>query len=152
MRRVRPLTVLLALLAAGIVAVAYLTLAPPSIGGRTVTSFTYGVSMEPKLHKGDLVFVRTTSSYRVGQVALYENRDLQRRVLHRIVKADGDRFVLKGDNNNAVDAFEPGKAELVGTLWFTIGGVGNWGRGSPSRCTPRSPPASSRSSRCSAPG
>lgn len=73
------------------------------------------------------MFVRKASTFHSEQVALYENRDLQRRVLHHILRVDGDRYVMKGDSNAFVDRFEPDKADMVGTLWFSVGGVGTWG-------------------------
>ena len=126
-RRLRPLALVAALLAAGALVAAYATLAPVSIGGKTMYAFTYGISMEPKLHKGDLVVVRKAASFQVGDVALYENRDLQRKVLHRILRVDGDRYPMKGDNNAFVDTFEPARADMLGTLWFTVPGVGKAG-------------------------
>lgn len=113
--------------AAGALVAGWVLLAPPSIGGKTLYSITYGTSMLPKLHKGDLVVVRKTSTFKVGDVALYENLDLKRRVLHRVLRIDGDRYAMKGDNNGFVDTFEPSRKEMLGTLWFKVGGVGNAG-------------------------
>lgn len=115
------------LLAAGALAAGWVLLAPPALGGKTIYSFTYGTSMLPLLEKGDLVVVRKTSSFKVGDVALYENLDLKRHVLHRVLRVDGDRYTLQGDNNDFVDTFQPSQQEMLGTLWFSVGGVGNAG-------------------------
>ena len=123
--RLRPLPILVALVSAIVLAIAYAYLAPTTLGGSTVYSFTYGTSMQPKLHKGDLVVVRKGGTFAVGDAVLYNNRDLKRHVLHRIIRIDGDRYALKGDNNGFVDTYEPPKADLVGKLWFKVGGVGN---------------------------
>lgn len=124
-RRLRPLPLLAALVGAIVLALAYVYLAPTTIGGGTVYSFTYGTSMLPKLHKGDLVIVREGGTVAVGDAVLYDNRDLNRRVLHRVIRIDGDRYSLKGDNNGFVDTYEPSRGEIVGKLWFKVGGVGN---------------------------
>jgi signal peptidase I len=123
-RRATPLRILLALAALGALAVAYVTLAPASIGGSAYYSFTYGTSMEPQLHKGDLIVVREARSYAVGDAVLFENADLKRRVLHRIVAAEDGRFTLKGDNNAFVDTFQPTQDDILGELWFSVGGLG----------------------------
>lgn len=123
----RPLTILGTLVFVAALAVGWVFLAPPSVGGRTSFSFTYGTSMEPLLHKGDLVAIRSGGTPRIGDVAVYYNPDLKRHVLHRILRADGDRFVMKGDNNGFADTYEPTRDEILGKLWFTVGGAGNWG-------------------------
>ena len=123
--RLRPFPILVALLCAIMLALAFVYLAPTKLGGSTVYSFTYGTSMEPKLHKGDLVVVREGGAPAVGDAVLYNNRDLKQHVLHRVVRIDGDRYALKGDNNAFVDTYEPSKADIVGKLWFTVGGAGN---------------------------
>ena len=123
--RLRPLPLLVALVAAVVIAIGYAYLAPTTLGGRTVYGFTYGTSMEPKLHKGDLVVVRKGGRVAVGDAVLYNNRDLKQDVLHRVVRVDGDRYALKGDNNDFVDTYEPLQADLVGKLWFKVGGIGN---------------------------
>ena len=43
---------------------------------------------------------RKQTVYRVGDVVLYDSRELGTKVLHRIVRIEGGRFVLKGDNNS----------------------------------------------------
>lgn len=120
--RLRPLPILIALVSA--IVLAYVYLAPTTLGGSTVYSFTYGTSIEPKLHKGDLIVVRKGGTPAVGDAVLYNNRDLRQHVLHRIIRVEGDRFVLKGDNNAFIDTFQPTRADLVGKLWFKVGAAG----------------------------
>jgi signal peptidase I len=115
--------------ASGVVAVAVLALAwvvfaPTQIGGGTSYAIIVGTSMEPGLHRGDLAVVRAHSSYRPGDVVLYDSHELGTKVLHRIVRVDGGRYVLKGDNNSFLDAERPTEDQILGTLWVRAPAVG----------------------------
>jgi signal peptidase I len=103
----------------------WLQLAPAKIGGRATYVVTSGISMEPSFHSGDLAIVRPTDHYRVGEVVAYHSTLLHVVVLHRIRAIHGDRYVLKGDNNNFLDPTRPTRSELIGALWVHIphGGV-----------------------------
>jgi signal peptidase I len=112
-----------------VAAVAALVLAwsffsPTQLGGGTSYAIIVGNSMEPGLHRGDLAVVRAQSSYRPGDVVLYDSRELGTKVLHRIVRVDGGRFVLKGDNNSFLDAERPTQDQILGTLWVRAPAVG----------------------------
>ena len=88
-----------------------------------------GSSMQPVLRSGDLVVLRPSSSYRVGEVVAYHSAVLHAVVLHRIVSRDGSHFVFKGDNNSWLDPAPPTQSALIGTLWLTIpygGSVLGW--------------------------
>ncbi|MEO7427825.1 MAG: signal peptidase I, partial [Acidimicrobiales bacterium] len=104
--------------------VAWLALAPAPLGGSSTYVTTYGTSMEPTLHRGDLAVVRPQASYRVGDVVAYNSASLHRVVLHRIIGRDGDRFVFKGDNNTWTDADHPRLGALVGKMEMRLPGVG----------------------------
>ena len=80
--------------------------------------------MEPKLHRGDLAVVRKQSVYRAGDVVLYDSRELGSKVLHRIVRVEDGRFVLKGDNNSFLDSEHPTEEQIVGKLWMSAPAVG----------------------------
>jgi signal peptidase I len=110
-----------ALLTAGLL---WLALAPTRLGGSVDYATTYGISMKPKLHRGDVAVLTPQSTYRVGEVVGYHNKQLQRTVLHRIVGRDGDRYVFKGDNNSSPDSYEPTRGELIGRMWFHVPFVG----------------------------
>jgi signal peptidase I len=103
-----------------LLAVAWLIAGPAPLGGTTTYVTTHGISMEPRFHTGDLALVRPAAAYRVGQVVAYRSAVLHRVVLHRIIARDGDRYVVKGDNNNFVDPDHPRRAELIGTLWLRV--------------------------------
>jgi signal peptidase I len=99
-------------------------LAPAPLGGSTTYVVTHGVSMEPHFHTGDLAIVRSQSSYHVGEVVAYHNKELHTIVLHRIIGRDGSRYIFKGDNNDFIDFEHPAASQLIGALWFHIPGVG----------------------------
>ena len=82
--------------------------------------------MLPHFHADDLVIVRKARSYREGDVVLYENRELHRPVLHRIVAVRGSRFVIKGDNNDFLDRPHALPGDVRGRLWLHVPGGGRW--------------------------
>jgi signal peptidase I len=109
----------LALLGAG-----WFYLAPTRIGGSNSYVVTHGISMEPLIHAGDLVVVRSEPNYRVGQVVAYHSKLLNTVVLHRIIRIEHGHYYFKGDNNSFVDPTAPTKALLVGSMWLHIAGGG----------------------------
>jgi len=112
--------------AARISAVAALMLAaawlfwPVALGGGTTYVTTHGVSMEPRFHTGDLAILRAADHYSVGDVVAYSSVTLKTTVMHRIVKVDGDRFVIQGDNNSWLDPDEPSPDLVRGKLWLRV--------------------------------
>ena len=104
--------------------VGWLYLAPAQIGGATSYAVVVGSSMEPKLGADDLVLVRPQARYEAGDVVLYDDPQLRSKVLHRIVRVDDERYVLKGDNNDYLDSTQPTAEQIVGALWVTAPGVG----------------------------
>jgi signal peptidase I len=104
--------------------VVWLAFAPAALGGSSTYVTTYGVSMEPTLHKGDMVIVRPQSSYNVGDVVAYRSETLHTVVLHRIIGRDGERYVFKGDNNTWVDTDHPTGAQLLGRMDMKLPGFG----------------------------
>jgi signal peptidase I len=105
-------------------AAAWAVLAPPELGGSTRYAILEGTSMEPSLNAGDLALVRPADDVRRGDVVLYESDNLRAHVLHRIVRVDGDRFVLKGDNNDFLDSERPSADAVKGRLWLVIPNAG----------------------------
>lgn len=104
-------------------------LGPTQLGGGTSYAAVVGNLMEPLLEGGDLALVRARASYRAGDVVLYDSPALGSKVLHRIVRVEGDRFVLKGDNNAFTDDERSTEAQIAGTLWLRVplvGRVAGW--------------------------
>lgn len=96
---------------------AWIVFAPAALGGSTTYATTYGTSMQPRLHAGDLVLLRSAPPYRVGDVVGYHDARLGRLVLHRIVGGSAATgFVMKGDNNDFLDPSRPREAAIAGRL------------------------------------
>lgn len=104
---------------------AWLLFAPASVGGATRYAVVEGASMEPGLSRGDLVLVRAGGAPRVGDVVLYRDQVLGVRLLHRVIRFDGGRLVLKGDANDFVDDARPRQADVIGSFWFSIPRAGS---------------------------
>lgn len=84
-------------------------------------SYVLSPSMEPTLHVDDLVFIRRSGSYEVGDVIIYQERNSL--VIHRIIETDGKTLVTKGDNNNTADS--PIELSCVkGKMVFSVGRLG----------------------------
>lgn len=126
LRRPRSSRLALAALGLGVLAVFWAFFAPTAIGGSASYVITDGTSMLPRFHADGLVITRQESSYHVGEVVAYHNRELHTVVMHRIVAIDGDRYVFKGDNNNFRDDYRPTKSELVGREWAYWPGGGEY--------------------------
>ena len=93
---------------------------PAGLGGGTTYVSTHGTSMEPRFHTGDLAVLSPGAPYVVGDVIAYYSDNLHTIVMHRIVSADGDRVVTKGDNNDWLDEDHPRQDEILGRLFVRI--------------------------------
>jgi signal peptidase I len=98
-------------------------LAPSSLGGWMSYVTVEGTSMRPGLESGDFVIVRRQAAYSPGDVVAYESSLGGALVLHRIVDTDGDRFVVKGDNNDFIDLDRPGPPDIVGRQVMVVPGA-----------------------------
>ena len=105
------------------VVAAWLVLGPIGLGGSTGYTLIVGSSMEPKLHKGDLVLVRKASDYGVGDLVAYKSRTIDRVLLHRIIALKGAGYVTKGDSNGFTDPGVATRSDVIGEYWLRIGGA-----------------------------
>jgi signal peptidase I len=94
--------------------VAFLALAPVQMGGAVHYLTIRGMSMEPNIHAGDVVVVRRQQTYNVGDVIAYHSDMDGAVVLHRVIGAYDDRYVMRGDNNGFVDQYQPSIDDVVG--------------------------------------
>jgi len=104
--------------------IGWVLFAPAQVGGRATYLMTEGVSMLPTYHGGDLVVLHREATYEIGDVIAYADPNIGE-VFHRIVGREGDKFVMKGDNNSHEDVFRPTPSEILGRLWLSIPGGGN---------------------------
>ena len=60
-------------------------------------------SMEPTLHRGDLLFVVRPDELATGDVVVYRRTDREITIVHRLIEIRGDEYIIKGDNNPYAD-------------------------------------------------
>lgn len=109
---------LLGLLSLVATALGWYFLAPAAVGGTASYVVTSGTSMLPTITGNGLVITRSHTSYHIGEIVAYHNRELRQVVLHRIVGRDGARYIFKGDNNGFTDPYHPTAADIVGAKWL----------------------------------
>ena len=110
-----------------VLAAMWFFLAPSQLGGSSAYVITYGTSMQPHYHAGDLAVVRSGGSYHVGDIVAYRNAQLGGHVvLHRIIGIANGHYTFKGDNNNFVDSFHPVQSQLVGRVWVHLPAAGKF--------------------------
>ena len=101
----------------------WLLFAPLSLGGSFSYAVVSGDSMEPGLTTDDVVLLRGSHDYAVGDVVAYRHPQLGP-VLHRIIAFEGARMVLQGDNRGSPDSYRPVAADVIGRSWVTIPAAG----------------------------
>ena len=102
----------------------WVAFAPIQLGGQAAYVIVSGNSMEPNFHFGDLAIVRPAETYQIGDIVTYQNPELGKPVIHRIIELDQDRFILKGDNNSWIDSYQPTQPEIIGKLWIFVPSMG----------------------------
>jgi len=102
----------------------WVSFAPERAGGRVGYVIVAGASMEPALHRGDLVIARQTGDYQVGDIVAYRH-PIVGPVIHRILASGGGHYTVKGDANEWTDSFAPTAADVLGEAWIRVPGAGN---------------------------
>lgn len=102
----------------------WIAFAPARIGGQVSYIMVNGISMEPGFHTGDLVLVRAATPYQVGDVVTYRDAEMGAYVIHRIIETLPNGYVLQGDNNSWIDAYQPTDSEIIGKLWIHVPNLG----------------------------
>jgi len=99
-------------------------LGPTQLGGAVSYVVINGNSMEPDFQVGDLVITRRSVDYNLDQRVVYKHPQIGY-VFHRIVDENASGFILKGDNNDWLDTYQPSTSDILGKYWFDIPGAGN---------------------------
>ena len=110
------------LLFVAIIIAAWSTVGPTAIGGPANYVVVDGRSMEPTYADGDLVIVRESDSYEVGDVVAYLP-DIGQHfpVIHRIVTTTKQgEFVTQGDNRRGPDGWHATNQNIFGRSWIHI--------------------------------
>ena len=99
---------------------------PARFGGAASFVVVRGHSMEPSYELGDLLYVRSASEYRVGDIAVYRIPEGEpgegHLVVHRIIRIlDGGRYQFQGDNRELPDDSRPQREDLVGRPLMNLG-------------------------------
>ncbi|HSM25901.1 MAG TPA: signal peptidase I [Anaerolineaceae bacterium] len=102
----------------------WLLFAPPQLGGQATMVIVDGNSMEPGYHQGDLIIIRSTDVYQIGDIVAYKHLQMGKYVIHRIIGEELNRFILQGDNNSWTDGFQPTQADIIGKHWIQIPKLG----------------------------
>lgn len=113
-----------------------LTLSLFKIGGLQIYSVHSG-SMEPEINVGSVVFSLEKDSYEVEDVIVFESKSPEKRTTHRIfrlipagefdendVKSSQDRYITKGDANEAPDIDAISKDKVLGRVVYNIPYIG----------------------------
>jgi len=116
----RPGRIVSWLVSAAITLVAWMSIAPANLGGSLSYVTIKGTSMNPGIHAGDLVVLKPSPPYRVGDVVAYRSNLSAAPILHRVIDVTGDRFLMQGDNNDFVDYYRPTEADIIGQKVFLV--------------------------------
>jgi signal peptidase I len=102
----------------------WIIFAPVQVGGQAFYIIVNGNSMEPSFHKGDLVLLRESKNYQIGDIVAYAHPDIGT-VFHRIVGEDAEGFIMQGDHNSWTDSYKPEVDEINGKYWVKLNNAGN---------------------------
>jgi len=96
----------------------------PITGNYKVLTVISG-SMEPTIHTGSVVAVKPMSDYQIGEVITFGPYSKTKTpTTHRIydIKVEGGQpiYITKGDANNAPDAREVQKKDVIGKVLFSV--------------------------------
>ena len=78
-------------------------------------------SMEPVLKKGTLLLVRKKADAEIGDIVVYQSGESI--IVHRIISAEGDQVITKGDANETED-IPIKRSQIKGVVMFKIPEIG----------------------------
>ncbi|EKE20487.1 MAG: type I signal peptidase [uncultured bacterium] len=81
-------------------------------------------SMEPKIHTGSLIFIKSVNEYNIGDIVTRRTEEGVTTITHRIIEKDfkdGQTiFNTKGDANNTADNVDVKQEFITGKVFFNI--------------------------------
>ncbi len=98
----------------------------PSFAGYSILVVATG-SMEGTIMEGDLILIKDTGDYEIGDIITFAYEDETIPTTHRIINFshDGtDMFVTRGDANNTKDRRNVARDEIFGEVVLTMHGLG----------------------------
>ncbi|MBT3356081.1 signal peptidase I [bacterium] len=112
------------ILAIAIIAV-FLVLSAIPIKGGYKSFIVLSGSMEPKIRTGSIVATKPAENYQVGDVITFgESSKMKTPTTHRITAIekndDIEKYITKGDANNAKDHKQVSKNEVIGKVLFSV--------------------------------
>lgn len=124
MKKLLTTTYFATIVAVGLVGLLFVATLLPIPGNIKVKVVKSG-SMEPAVHVGSIVVIKPAASYGVGDVITFgKDTKTQIPTTHRIVRVEGEgtsqRFVTKGDANDAEDNTSTPLSEVHGKMLFTV--------------------------------
>ena len=81
-------------------------------------------SMSGTIEEGDLIIVKNSDEYKIGDIVTFLGQGDDVPTTHRIIRIDGDKFFTKGDANNAEDPRAVLKEDMVGKVVGRVPYVG----------------------------
>lgn len=82
-------------------------------------------SMSPTFNEDDMIFVKTTNNYEIGDIITYKVSNNEIPITHRIIeKYDDNSFLTKGDNNSFADPTPVSKDNIIGEMVYLIPDIG----------------------------
>ena len=97
--------------------------AVPSFFG-TATLVVETGSMEPTIHEGDLIIIKKTNDYKIGDIITFMHDGETIPTTHRIIGIVDGKFRTKGDHNNTEDTLLVSEDEIYGEWQSTVPHVG----------------------------
>lgn len=99
---------------------------PSFLGGDTDFIAIYGTSMLPTIESGSFAVTKKALDYNVDDIVAYiqKEENFSKTIVHRIIKNEGNGFIIKGDNNRQNDPGIVMRDQIIGKVLFHIPYVG----------------------------
>lgn len=95
----------------------------PSFFGTSTLIVTTG-SMSGTIEDGDMIVVKKSDEYKIGDIITFLPAGDSIPTTHRIIRINDGKFYTKGDANNAEDTRAVEQGDIVGKVAFTVPHVG----------------------------